>query len=235
MKPIGTRKHVTRDMRHSGFGWTNGKPIGTIGRMSAGDAGPTVGNPPALESSPRRRILSSAVALFYRQGIQATGVTELCDAAHVSKRTLYQLYGGKDDLVAAYLELLHERRLVPTEQALERTDLRPRERLAALFDRPDPARFRGCPFHNASVELTDPGHPARRVIIEHKAAFLDRLTTTARAADCHDPEKLGQQLLLLFEGATALATTLGDLTAFDTARLVAERLVTDAVDSRRTG
>lgn len=191
--------------------------------MATGETGITT------ESSPRRRILSAAVGLFYRQGIQATGVTELCDAAHVSKRTLYQLYGGKDELVAAYLELLHERG-TPSEQALDRPGLTPRERLVALFDRPDPERFRGCPFHNAGVELTDADHPARPVITAHKAAFVARLADIASAAGCHHPETVGRQLLVLFEGATALATTLNDLSPFDFARPIAAHLVDEAVN-----
>ena len=62
------------------------------------------------------------------------------------------------------------------EDCLTETSLTPRERLLALFDRPAIGdQFRGCPLHNASVELADPQHPGRPVIAEHKRAFLDRL------------------------------------------------------------
>jgi hypothetical protein len=70
------------------------------------------------EADSRSRILDAARALFYRNGIQATGVGELMSA-----------HG-----------LVNERNL-------DRDDLAPRERLVALFERPRlSARFRGCPL-----------------------------------------------------------------------------------------
>ena len=175
--------------------------------------------------SPRKRLLAASTSLFYRNGIQATGVSELCEVAGVSKRTLYQLYGGKDELIAAYLEHMREKRVLPAERNLFDDALAPRERLAQLFDRPDPARFRGCAFHNASVELTTPGHPAMPVIHQYKESFERRIAESAREAGCKEPEELGRALMLLFEGATALATSTGDLAAFDAAKPLAEKLI----------
>ncbi|MFJ1703764.1 TetR/AcrR family transcriptional regulator [Kitasatospora sp. NPDC088346] len=176
---------------------------------------------------PRERILSAASTLFYRHGINATGIGELVEVAGVSKRTLYQLFGSKDELVAAYLRRMSASRHL-IERCLDRADLTPRERLVALFDRPRPT-FRGCPLHNAAVELTEPGHPGRPVIVAHKRAFLDRLTDTARAAGARDPQALGHRLFVVFEGAMALATSTDDRNAFDYARPVALALIEEAV------
>ncbi len=178
--------------------------------------------------SPRKRLLAASISLFYRNGIQATGVSELCEVAGVSKRTLYQLYGGKDELIAAYLEHMRDKRVVAAERNLFDDALAPRERLTRLFDRPDPGEFRGCPFHNASVELTTPGHPAKPVIHAYKEDFERRIADSAREAGCRDPEGLGRMLMLLFEGATALATSTGALAAFDSARPLAEKLIGEA-------
>lgn len=180
--------------------------------------------------SPRSRILSTAVKLFYRKGINATGIGQLVEVAGVSKRTLYQLFDSKDDLVVAYLRAMSGGEVVTNEGALARTELTPRERMLALFDRPPTgARFRGCPLHNASVELTDPTHPGRPVIVEHKRGFLRRLVTTARDAGAIDPEALGRQLFALFEGAMAAATSIGGPEAFDFTRAAAELLIDAAV------
>jgi AcrR family transcriptional regulator len=51
----------------------------------------------------RQRIMASARTLFYRKRIHCTRVDLLAEHAHVSKRTLYQHFPSKDDLVAAYL------------------------------------------------------------------------------------------------------------------------------------
>jgi AcrR family transcriptional regulator len=181
--------------------------------------------------SPRRRLLAASISLFYRNGIQATGVSELCEVAGVSKRTLYQLYGGKDELIAAYLEHMRDTKLIAAERNLFDDALPARERLARLFDRPDPARLRGCPFHNASVELTTAGHPAEQVIHSYKESFERRIAESAREAGCRDPEGLGRVLMLLFEGATSLATSTGDLTSFDSARPLVEKLIAEAIEA----
>ena len=81
----------------------------------------------------RERILSASQQLFRDQGINRTGMDQLCAAAQVSKRTAYQHFTGKDELVAEYL-----RRFDPdvTGGVFDRTDLTPRERLLAAFEVP---------------------------------------------------------------------------------------------------
>jgi AcrR family transcriptional regulator len=197
---------------------------------------PTPEEPPtgdgAAPHGSRERILSTAASLFYQQGIQATGVEELVEKAGVSKRTLYRLFGSKDGLVVAYLEQM-SKDLVGNERVLQRTDLPPRERLLALFRRSEvPAAFRGCPFHNAAVELAVPAHAAHRVIHAHKQAFLERLTDTAREAGSRDPVELGHRLFVLFEGAMALATSVGSSVSFDYAGAQAAFLIDEAIDRR---
>src|SRR3978361_2540925 len=79
----------------------------------------------------RERILSASQQLFRDQGINSTGMAQLCAVAGVSKRTLYQHFPGKDELIAEHL-----RRFDPDvlPEVFDRSDLAPRERLLALFD-----------------------------------------------------------------------------------------------------
>lgn len=51
----------------------------------------------------RERILSASRQLFRDQGINRTGMDQLCAVAQVSKRTAYQHFSDKDELVAEYL------------------------------------------------------------------------------------------------------------------------------------
>ncbi|WP_052396578.1 TetR/AcrR family transcriptional regulator [Kutzneria sp. 744] len=174
---------------------------------------------------PSARIMSTATRLFYRNGILATGVGELVDAAGVSKRTLYQLFGSKDDLVTAYLRRVSAHG-TSGERHLDRADLSPRERLLGLFTRPpDNVDYRGCPLHNAAVELPTTDHAAREVIVEHKRVVLAKIVALAAEAGVRNPELLGRQLITLYEGATALSTTLHDYEPFDSARSAAEVLI----------
>jgi hypothetical protein len=48
------------------------------------------------------------------------------------------------------------------------------------------------------------------IVHAHKLDFTARLIHTATEAGARDPYRLGNQLAVLFEGATALATSLND-------------------------
>jgi AcrR family transcriptional regulator len=175
----------------------------------------------------RERILRAATRLFYGQGINATGIGELTEVAHVSKRTLYQHFEGKDELVAAYLRRFGEERLLPREQILARTDLPARERLLGLFDdfAAGSDAFRGCPYLNAAAEIADPEHPARRLAAEHKRDFRGLLRETAREAGATDPDTLAARLAILFDGALAQSAVLNDRAPLRHARSTAEALL----------
>src|SRR6201991_4962243 len=165
----------------------------------------------------RERILSASQQLFRDQGINCTGRDQLCAAAQVSKRTFYQHFAGKDELIAEHL-----RRFDPDvlPEVFDRADLTPRERLLAVFDIHSPL----CPFIAAAVEIQDPGHPARVLARDYKRAFAARLTEAAREAGATDPEQLGEQLALLLDGASARSRVL-DADAFATAAVIATALV----------
>jgi AcrR family transcriptional regulator len=171
----------------------------------------------------RERIISTSRRLFREQGINSTGIEQLCAEAEVSKRTLYQHFGGKDELVAEHL-----RRFDPEVMpgVFDRTDLTPRERLLAPFELLVPL----CPYIAASVEISDPEHPAREYARDYKGALAERLAETAREAGAADPEQLGEQLALLLDGASARNRVRGtDGAAFATATAIATVLIDEAL------
>ncbi|MRS04084.1 TetR/AcrR family transcriptional regulator [bacterium] len=53
----------------------------------------------------RATILDQALALFSERGYDAVGVQEICDAAGITKPTLYHYFGSKRGLLEAILEL----------------------------------------------------------------------------------------------------------------------------------
>jgi len=177
----------------------------------------------------RERILSASQQLFRDQGINQTGMDQLCAVAQVSKRTAYQHFAGKDELVAEYL-----RRFDPDVMpgVFDRTDLTPRERLLAAFDLPMTVTQDDitplCPFIAASVEIPDPHHPARQHAHDYKKAVAARLAETAREAGATNPEQLGEQLALLLDGASARNRALNTET-FPTAAAIAAILIDNAI------
>lgn len=171
----------------------------------------------------RERILNASQQLFRDQGIYRTGMDQLGAVAQVSKRTIYQHFTSKDELVAEYL-----RRFDPdvVPGVFDRTDLTPRARLLAAFDMP--ANLPLCPYLAAAVELHDPQHPASQQARAHKTAVAARFTETAREAGATDPEKLGEQLALLMDGASVRTRVLGQ-DSFPTAAAIAAVLVDNAI------
>ena len=171
----------------------------------------------------RERILGAAQQLFRDQGINRTGMDQLCAVAGVSKRTAYQHFGTKDELVAEYL-----RRFDPDVMpgVFDRSDLTPRERLLAAFGMPASTPL--CPYIATAVELHDPQHPAAQYAREYKTAIAARLTETAREAGAANPEELGEQLALLVDGASARTQVLNS-ESFSTAAAVAAVLIDNAI------
>jgi AcrR family transcriptional regulator len=187
----------------------------------------------------RERILKATAELFARDGIHATGVAKVTEVAHVSTRTLYQHFPSKEALVSAYLERLASAPDGPAgiESVLLQEDLAPRDRLVALFavppgDQRSARVIRGCPFHNTAVEGAGLLPEAAAFVERHKRRLTDSIVATARAAGAVDPEALGRQLAVVFEGARALATSLNDLRPFEDARDLAIGLIDAALPAR---
>src|SRR3984885_9605175 len=158
---------------------------------------------------PRARILAAAGALFYRHGIRAVGVDAIAEAARTNKMTLYRHFASKDELVAEYLRQSAKdadscwARFAQVHPGDAPAQLRAwLEEMAAHVASNDE---RGCPLVNAAVELPEKGHPARRVIEEHKSQQRARLVALCGAAGLSEPELLADELYLLLEGARVTA------------------------------
>jgi hypothetical protein len=130
-------------------------------------------------------------------------------------------------VVEEYLRSIEDRVTSPLADAGEQT---PRERLVAVFQ--GPARggpLRGCPFHNAAVEAAGSMPGVQEIVRTSKRSFIDGLAELANQAGAADPQLLGNELSVLYEGAAALATSLEDLSPWTHARAAAETLIDQAL------
>lgn len=159
----------------------------------------------------RTRLVDGAGRIFYRDGIAATGTAGLARELGMSKRTMYELFPTKDELVAAALDAQDEPTRTRLISAAEQAGDDPRTQLIGLFAGVEAllgdGDFRGCPFLNATAELADPAHPAHAVCRRHKDGLRSWMEHTARRADLRSPEELSEQLLVLLDGALAGAVT----------------------------
>jgi AcrR family transcriptional regulator len=161
----------------------------------------------------RERIFEVAKDLFYRLGIRAVGVESIVAAAGATKMSLYRSFPSKDDLVVAYLKDRDALYWQWWDRVTARHPDDPRQQIRALFKsvagkttRPG---TRGCPFTNAATEFPEAHHPGRAVAAANKMKLRERLCELGRATGARDPERLGDQLFLLMEGAYASAQIMG--------------------------
>ena len=175
----------------------------------------------------RQRILDTAAELFYREGINATGVERLAAESSVSKRTLYQHFPSKTAVVEEYLRSVEDRVASPLRSAGQT----PRERLLGVFQAPTgrDRPLRGCPFHNAAVEAAGSMPGVQEIVRASKRSFINGLAELAKQAGASDPERLGDELGVLYEGAAALTTSLDDPSPWAHARAAAETLIDQAL------
>jgi AcrR family transcriptional regulator len=162
-----------------------------------------------VKTSPRERLLDAAAALTYRDGV-GIGVEALCKAAGVSKRSMYQLFASKDELLAASLErraAAYVAGLLPAPD----DDRSPRERILHVFEQVEShsgaPEYRGCPYLSVQIELKDQRHPASVVAQRIKGSLTDFFRGEARKGGANDPDLLARQLSLIFDGASARAGT----------------------------
>ncbi|MFG3518199.1 TetR/AcrR family transcriptional regulator [Streptomyces bobili] len=158
-------------------------------------------------ASTRERLLEAAATLTYRDGV-GIGVEALCKAAGASKRSLYQLFDSKDELLAASLEERAPAFVATLLPAAD--DERPsRERVLHVFKQVElqagTPEFRGCRYLAVQIELKDRSHPASQVAHRVKATLTAHFRSTAEQGGASDPDLLARQLSLLFDGACARA------------------------------
>lgn len=150
------------------------------------------------------QVLASASALFYRDGIHAVGVDTIADESGVTKRTLYNNFGSKDTLVAAYLKKRHRDFWQRLEKHLADAE---KPRCLAFFDvyaEDTEHAVHGCAFLNAAAELPY-DHLGYAVIRYHKRAIEEQLR--GLIAEDHpavaDPQRLARHVFLVLEGGFA--------------------------------
>jgi len=178
---------------------------------------------PAKEAM-QERILDTAGRLFYGQGIRAVGVDTIAAEIGISKRTLYNYFPSKDELIVAYLSR-HFVQAKASDRPLLEQILRYFDWLERWFASDT---FRGCPFVNAVAELGDPTHPGAKMAVAFKEQWRLWLRDALARLNVADPDGLATQVAILVEGAIIAALIRGDPGMAGAAKAAARVLLTAA-------
>lgn len=152
-----------------------------------------------------RRVLEAAGRLFYERGIHAVGVDLIAAEAGVTKKTLYDRFGSKEQIVVEYLADRDERWRAFLAQYLDAAEPVSAARVLAVFEASrawsEKNSSKGCSMVNAHAEISDPAHPAHPIITGQKQWMLSLFTDLAGDVTPEGAECLGRTLMLLHEGA----------------------------------
>jgi AcrR family transcriptional regulator len=129
------------------------------------------------------RILQKALELFSEKGYDATSVREICEAAGITKPTLYHFYGSKEGVYRAIVEGALERFRTDMVLALsgegslrDRLVRMARAYVDATLREPDLARFIMALVHNS------PGSAPATDFVRFYDAILTELARTMDVA-----------------------------------------------------
>jgi AcrR family transcriptional regulator len=177
--------------------------------------------------SARERLLAAADELFYENGINTVGIDRVIERAGVAKASLYDCFGSKDELVRSYLQARNEARRARINERLSQYDS-PEDKILGIFDLlgelASQPGFRGCAFVRAGADASSSDR-VKSVCEESRAFILGKFTDLAREAGAGEPELLGKQLVLLYDGASIAAHLDGNRNAASTARELAAQML----------
>lgn len=185
------------------------------------------------QPSKREQIIDVALQLFYTDGFNATGVEKIRETANVSKKTLYNHFKSKDELILTVLRKRDEQFRNNFMRSVERLGETPRDRLTAVFDAADEwinsSGFCGCMFINASAEFSGFDDPRHILCAEHMRLMYEYIKSLAQDAGAKNAGELAEQLNLLMSGAIVRAHVGGDKTSAQQAKKIGLMVIDQAL------
>ena len=169
---------------------------------------------PRPATDKRERLAAAALDLAYRNGFEATSITEIASHAHISAGSVYFYFKTKHDVAAAILDTVEAQygEFMGAWAALED----PRDRLLALVDNyarnSEQVSTFGCPVGAVVADLSKQGE----AIAADAAAVMDKMVAgcAAQFEELEYPKAAARaravHLVSVLQGAAALAKALGD-------------------------
>ena len=183
--------------------------------------------------SARDKLLNAAHILFYSEGIHETGIDAIVKRAGVAKKSLYNNFKSKDDLILAYLQVQHEEWL-SFYRVREKQATTPKECIIAVFaayiDHAEFAYekgFRGCGLLNAAAEFPA-NAPERKMVCKQKEEVEKILISHLERIIPNNSEQIvstARHISFLLEGSITRAGLEGNSIFLFQAQLMTKQLL----------
>jgi TetR/AcrR family transcriptional repressor of nem operon len=157
-------------------------------------------------------MLDKALEVFWRKGLRATTMLDLAEATGVQRGSLYNAYGGKDDIFLLAFDAYMARFLTSAAEGLEAPD--PKDGLAALFDGAIASMTRGTPAYGCLSTRTateavrdDPRlRPKLRGMLDelHRIVLAALSTEAARARLAVTPDEAADLVVTFTRGLAVM-------------------------------
>lgn len=166
-------------------------------------------------SKKRQQLIDIALQLFYERGINSVGINEILSVSGIAKKTLYNHFTSKEDLILAALEKRNDNFITWLDMSLKEanTDIEVVNKLfnglSAWFSNSavELGNFRGCFFINTSAEFSDPNSKISLYCREHKQQVRQLISQRLSQSST----ELLDTICVLKEGAITMAYVNHDL------------------------
>ncbi|MCA9473240.1 MAG: TetR/AcrR family transcriptional regulator [Nitrospirales bacterium] len=183
--------------------------------------------------SKREQLIQTALNLFTKYGIHATGIDTIVEKAGVTKKTLYAHFRSKEELILAVLRHYDGKARNDFMRAVESGGKSPRTKLLAIFDAAQlwfqQKHFYGCLFINTIGEYSENDTPIRHICQEYKKLVKGYIQELCQKAGASNPQALAEELAILLEGATVTAQVSQNPKAAQIAKRAAKTLIDQAI------
>lgn len=161
-------------------------------------------------------VLEKAMLLFWKKGYADTSIQNLVDELGISRGSLYDTYGGKEDLFLKSFERYREGQIARSAAFLKsQTELRKgiQSLLEFAIDNlvgdPD---VKGCFVVNATTELVPTNEKVTGILNQNKTrfeglfkAFLARAVENGQLPETRSAQELSTYLYTLYSGLMVVA------------------------------
>ena len=180
----------------------------------------------------KERIIEAASHLFYFEGYNQTGINQILKESGSSKDSMYRHFGSKEDIAVTYLKRRH---IMWMGNLLDfvKSEETNKEKLVAAFDYLDEwltkVEFRGCGFQNIICDLPKEQQKIKDQVVLHKNELRDLVHNLLREENQYTTQKaeqLGDEILVLMEGAIILSQVQKDNWPIISAKRTCVRLLT---------